>query len=181
MKRSILLFFALVFVMTGYSQGIDFGLKGGANFSNISDASGLNNKTGFHAGVFLGLKFNDKIALQPELLYSQQGAEFDAGKFDMDYVNVPVIIKFYLVQGLNIQVGPQFGFVVNEDVHQSVAGIEQQWETNDFDMTAVLGAGYDLPMGLRIDARYNFGFTDVLTDESSKNTVISIALGYSFL
>jgi len=117
--------------------------------------------------------------LQPELLYSQQGAEFNAGKFDLDYVNIPVVLKLYLIQGLNLQVGPQFGFVVNDDI--TVQGIEGQVKTNDFDFSGVVGAGYDLPLGLRIDARYNFGLSDVIESESWKNGVFSLALGYSFL
>lgn len=180
MKRITLVLFATFFTITTYGQGIDFGVKAGANFSTITDASGFDNKTGFHAGIFLGLKLNDEIALQPELLYSQQGAEFNAGKFDLDYVNIPVVVKIYLVQGLNFQLGPQFGFVVNEDIRFSGIGVLQA-KNKDFDFSAIVGAGYDLPLGFRVDARYNFGFTDVIETESWKNGVFSLALGYSFL
>jgi hypothetical protein len=175
MKKLILGVFAVFFAITSYAQGVDFGIKAGANFSTLTDATGLKNKTGFHGGLFLGLKFNDKIALQPELLYSQQGAEFDMGKIDLNYINVPVIIKYYLVQGLNIQVGPQFGFVVDDNISNAI------FEAEDFDISGVIGAGYDFPFGIRLDARYNFGFTDVEKVSGSKNGVFSIALGYSFL
>lgn len=175
MKKLILGIFAAFFAITSYAQGIDFGIKAGANFSTLTDATGLKNKTGFHGGIFLGLKFNDKIALQPELLYSQQGAEFNVGKVDLDYINVPVIIKYYLIQGLNLQVGPQFGFVVNDNISNAIL------EAEDFDVSGVIGAGYDFPFGIRLDARYNFGFTDAVKDTGSKNGVFSIALGYSFL
>ena len=62
------------------------------------------------------MKFTDKVGIQADLLYSQQGAEFDAGEFDLSYVNIPVVLKYYLVQGLNIQAGPQFGFVVDDKI-----------------------------------------------------------------
>ncbi len=180
MKRIILVLFASFFAISTYAQEIDFGFKAGMNFATINDASvSLDTRTGFHAGVFLGLKFNDKIALQPELLYSQQGADFDLGKFNLDYINIPVVLKYYLVQGLNIQVGPQFGFVINDEV--SFAGIVGDVETENFDLSGIVGAGVDLPFGLRIDARYNFGFNDVVKDSSGKNSVFSLALGYSFL
>lgn len=178
MKRIILAVFVSLFAVSTYAQSIDFGIKAGMNFASINDAGeGLDTRTGFHAGVFLGLKFNDKVALQPELLYSQQGAEFDSGKFELDYVNIPVIFKYYLVQGLNLQVGPQFGFVINDKI--SFDGIAE--EAEKFDLSGILGAGYDLPLGLRIDARYNFGFSDVVKDGDGKNGVFSLALGYSFL
>ncbi len=180
MKRLILAVFVSFFAITTYAQGIDFGLKAGMNFANINDAAeGLDTRTGFHAGVFLGLKFNDKIALQPELLYSQQGAEFDTGKFDLDYVNIPVVLKYYLIQGLNIQLGPQFGFVVNDNI--SFEGIAADAEAEKFDLSGIVGAGYDLPLGLRIDARYNFGFSEVVKNSDGKNGVFSLALGFSFL
>tara|TARA_R110000850_G_scaffold277086_1_gene422275 strand:- start:2020 stop:2562 length:543 start_codon:yes stop_codon:yes gene_type:complete len=180
MKRFILITFVSLFAFSTHAQGIDFGIKAGMNFANINDAAeGLDTRTGFHAGLFLGLKFNDKVALQPELLYSQQGAEFDAGEFNLDYVNIPVIVKYYLVQGLNVQLGPQFGFVVNDDI--SIGGIAADFEAEEFDVSGILGAGYDLPLGLRIDARYNFGFSDVFKSGDGKNGVFSLALGYSFL
>lgn len=180
MKRFILITFLSLFAFSTQAQGIDFGVKAGMNFANINDAAeGLDTRTGFHAGLFLGLKFNDKVALQPELLYSQQGAEFDAGEFNLDYVNIPVMVKYYLVQGFNVQLGPQFGFVVNDEI--SFDDIAADFEAEDFDVSGVVGAGYDLPLGLRIDARYNFGFSDVFKNADGKNGVFSLALGYSFL
>ncbi len=172
MKRIGLIVSIFFISMTFYGQSIDFGLKLGANFSTLTDASGLKNKTGFVAGAFLGIKFNDNFAIQPELLYSQQGAKFSPGDFNLDYVNVPVVVKYYLIQGLNLQAGPQFGFLVNDNLAS---------KPESFDLSGILGAGYDLPLGLRIDARYHFGFTEVIKNGDSKNGVFSVALGYSFL
>jgi hypothetical protein len=54
---------------------------------------------------------------------------------------------------------------------------------NDFDVSAVVGLGYDVPLGLRLEARYNFGFSDVIDVEgaSGKNSVVTLSVGYSFL
>lgn len=177
MKRFSIILFSLFFSFTTYSQGVDLGIKFGANYSTISDASGLDNKTGFHAGAFAALKFNDKVALQGELLYSQQGAKFSPGDFNLDYVNVPVIVKYYLVQGLNIQLGPQFGFLVND----KIPNLDDFYDIESMDFSAVMGMGYDLPFGLRIDGRYNLGLTDITNNKDGKNQVFSLALGYSFL
>lgn len=180
MKRILMVVLVTFFTLNSYSQGLDFGFKAGVNFATINDASvSLDNRTGFHAGLFLALKFNDKFALQPEMLYSQQGADFDLGKFNLDYVNFPIVMKYYLINGLNVQVGPQFGFVVNDEI--SFAGIAGDAEAEKFDVGGLVGAGVDLPFGLRIDARYNFGFSNVSKDADGKNSVFSLALGYSFL
>jgi hypothetical protein len=179
MKRVLMIVFAVFFAINTYSQELDFGLKAGVNFATIEDTSlSLDNRTGFHAGLFLAIKFNDRFAIQPEMLYSQQGADFDLGKFDLDYVNFPIVMKLYVVNGLNIQFGPQFGFVVNDEI--SFAGIAGDAEAEKFDVSGLLGVGVDMPFGLRIDARYNLGFLDVSKDSDGKNSVFSLSLGYSF-
>ncbi len=178
--------FAAVVILAflGFSmqaQGIDIGVKAGVNFATLSDASGLENRTGFVAGAFVGFKLSDKVGVQGELLYSQQGAELDLGEFDLDYVNIPVFLKYFVSSGLNIQLGPQFGFLVNDETRTVLGNVIQNIEVNDFDVSALVGVGYDFPMGLRIDGRYNFGLSDVPELGSGKNSVITIALGYSFL
>lgn len=183
MKKLILSAFVLCFALGSYqskAQEIDLGIKAGANFANLSDASHVSNKTGLVVGAFVGLKFN-KIAIQPELLYSQQGADADFGNFDLDYINVPIMFKYYLIGNfLNIQAGPQFGFVVNDNLPSS-SDIGEQIKTKDFDFSGAVGLGLDLPLGLRVSARYNFGLTDVMENGSGKNSVFTVAVGYSFL
>ena len=184
MKKVILLVLAILISASGFSQEIDLGIKAGANFSSITDAQGLSNKTGFLAGAFVGAKFGDKIGLQVDLLYSQQGAEFDTGSFDLTYVNVPVVLKYYLFKGLNLQAGPQFGFNIDDDITVVVNNVQEKAMAESFDLSGVVGIGFDLPLGIRVDCRYNFGLTEVIksdTDTNSpKNTVISLSLGYSF-
>src|SRR5690625_2517532 len=87
MKKLIVVIFALGLAFNMQAQKVDLGLKLGANFSNVSDAGGLNfkNKTGLVAGAFLSIG-TSKFAVQPEVLYSQQGAKTDFGSFDLDYV-----------------------------------------------------------------------------------------------
>lgn len=182
--------FAAVVVLTLLSfsinaQGLDFGVKAGVNFANITDATGLDNRTGFVAGVFIGGKFNDKIGMQADLLYSQQGAEFEAGNFDLNYVNVPIVLKYYIAGGLNIQVGPQFGVLLDQETNVISETIDDI-ATNDFDLSGIVGLGLDIPLGLRLEGRYNFGLTDVPDEpgidfDKGKNSVVTLSLGYSFL
>ncbi len=176
-----LLFVGLVafmglFSLNTQAQSLDLGVKVGANFANISDASNLDSKTGLLAGAFVAVNF-DHWGLQPELLYSQQGAKTDLGDFDLDYITVPVMFKYYLIGNvLNLQVGPQFGFVVNDNA----PSVGDQLKTKDFDMSGAVGAGLELPLGFQLTARYHFGLTDV-ANNLGKNNVFSVALGYSFL
>ncbi len=184
MKKLIVVALTLFVGITAFSQELDLGVKAGVNFANISEANNLSNKTGFQAGVFAGVKFGDKIGIQADVLYSQQGAEFDYGKFDLNYVNVPIVLKYYLVQGLNVQAGPQFGFILDDNIYVDSLGTNSiNANAEKSDVSGVVGAGYDFPFGVRLDARYNFGLTDVSKDDNfkGKNNVFSVALGYSFL
>ena len=172
MKNFILIVLTAFLTTSVISQEIDLGLKAGANFASITDASNLltSNRTGFLIGVFAGVKFSDKLGIQGDLLYSQQGANSDPKDIDLNYINVPIVLKYYLIQGFNLQAGPQFGFIVDDNI-----------EAESFDLAGVLGLGYDFPFGIRIEGRHNFGLTDVFNSIKGKNSVTSIAIGYSFL
>ncbi|PVW15686.1 porin family protein [Marixanthomonas spongiae] len=186
MKKLIFAVMALVTITTTQAQGLDLGIKAGVNFATLTDASGLDNRTGFVAGAFVGGKLGDKFGIQADLLYSQQGAEFELGSFDLDYVNVPIVAKIYLTDNLNLQAGPQFGVLVNDDTQTVIGEVINDIGTNDFDISGVVGVGVDIPLGLRLEGRYNFGLTDVPEENGadfnkSKNSVFTLSVGYSFL
>lgn len=181
MKKVLILLMVVGTSLNLSAQGLDFGVKAGVNFSSVRDASGLDNRTGFVAGVFAGGKLGDKLGVQADLLYSQQGAEFELGSFNLDYVNVPIVLKYYLSDSFNFHVGPQFGVLINDDAQTVVGETINDIATNDFDITAVLGLGFDLPMGIRLEGRYNFGLSDVTKTEKGKNSVVTLSVGYSFL
>jgi len=107
------------------------------------------------------------------VLYSQQGAELDVGKVDLGYVNIPVVFKYYLIKRLNIHLGPQFGVIVNDD---------DVIPTESNDVSGVVGLGLDLPLGFRVDGRYNFGLTEVFPEVVDvKNRVFSLSIGWTLL
>ena len=54
-------------------------------------------KTGYVGGAFVTIKFSDKIAIQGDLLYSQQGVELDVDKINLDYINFPLVLKYYII------------------------------------------------------------------------------------
>ena len=181
-KYFILLLLSLV-VSSTYAQELDFGIKAGANFATINDASGFSNTTGFVGGIFLGFKLGDTWGLQADMLYSQQGGEFALGDVNLDYINVPVVLKYYMTNNLHIHAGPQFGINVNDNVDEVLPDLGdgiQLADAESFDVEGVVGIGYEFPFGLRASMRYNFGLTDAF-NTGGKNSVITLAAGYSFL
>ncbi|MCG2431393.1 porin family protein [Aequorivita xiaoshiensis] len=190
MKKLIVTVIILFIGVNSYSQEFDLGVKAGINFSNVYGLDKLNLEytEGIVVGVFAGVKFSDRIGLQVDALYSEQGAKFTSsgsGKFDLTYLNVPVVLKYYLVddQPLYIQVGPQVGFLINDDLRTVIDNSSVNAAGNDTDIAAVMGMGYDFPYGIRLEGRFNLGITSI-TDyqlESGRHKYISLTIGYSFL
>ena len=184
MKNLIVLVVTFFISTAMYSQELDFGIKLGSNFASISDAKqDSSTRTGIQAGIFGGVKFNDKVGINLDVLYSQQGADFNAGAFDLTYVNLPLVLKYFLVGGLHIQAGPQFGILIDDSLSEILD--DDYKEIVESEISGIIGVGYDLPFGLRIDGRYNFGLTDISKSEVEnrgvKNSVFTIAVGFAFL
>lgn len=196
MKKKLLLALTLfcAAIATSFAQAeFAVGIKAGPNFAKINtDASAGENyksRTGFHAGAFALVKLA-KFGIQPEVIFSQQGSTVSFDNEDLhanySYLNIPIIVKLYLVAGLNLQAGPQFGFVTKADQEfvddlGNVTKENIKDEMKKSDVSAALGAGWDLPFGLTVDARYNLGLSKLYSDSAApeaKNQVFQVSLGY---
>lgn len=160
------------------AQDIKLGVKAGANFSNIkvdTDFGGgsPDGATSFYIGGLVDFSVSEKFHVQPEVLYSIEGAK----DLDFSYVNIPLMGKFYLVEGFNIQAGPQLGILVDAE-----GGTDGLKSTN---LSLNVGAAYEMEAGLFFDARYNFGLSNILEEEEGFNSELNtkgfqVGLGYRF-
>ena len=178
MKKFLLfLIISGVFACHVQSQDLHFGLKAGANFSNLNISSdnvdpSLDGATNFYIGALADMGISDKSHLQTEILYSIEGAQ-DAALYFLDF---PVMYKYYLIPGLNLQLGPQLGILL--DAENGTADLKSvNWSLN-------FGAAYELSGGFFVDARYNLGLTNFslieLNDFSLKTQVFQLGVGYRF-
>lgn len=178
----------------------NFGVKGGVNFANLTgdeaDEIDAEMKTGFHLGVFAEIMISDKFGIQPEVLYSSQGATSDvafiyeefSGNVDvdikLDYISVPVLLKYFVAPGFSLEAGPQFSFLSKSEIEVEFQGEteteDMKDDTESFDLGAAVGVGYGLPQGFLVQARYVMGFSDVYTDSDAKNSVIQLSVGWKF-
>lgn len=195
MKKLLFLAVALIMgVSAANAQEFTYGVKAGANLANVTNME-ADMKISLYAGAFAEYKFNDWLAVSPELLYSRQGAAYSEGgdkfKYRFNYINLPVLAKFYVIDGLSIDVGPQFGYMLNARVWGKVDGETAtvdfedaaDVELNKFDIGIVAGATYNITENIFVQARYNFGLTDGIKDnpgKAAKNSVIQIGAGYRF-
>ena len=101
MNRNI---FTLLFVLilgsaSMQAQSAAFGIKGGANFSNLTGSqTDMQFITAYHLGGFVEVNLLDFVSIQPELLYSLQGANRKVvdEKINLHYAALPLIFKIYL-------------------------------------------------------------------------------------
>lgn len=210
MKKSMVFIF-LLFTLSFYGQTDDtatpsrfsFGVSGGVNFSNLiqSDGGTQNPITGFHFMGFGEFRFNDKFSIQPGVAYSRQGAETDeiyvpefdtTTKFKMtlDYVNVPILMKYRIVKGFGVEAGPQIGFlttakakdiVVNGEASDIDVDIKDMFKSMDFAFD--VGAFYEFDQGFLVGGRYNLGLSDIAEDNPDDpitNSVFQLYLGFKY-
>jgi len=182
MKKIILSATLILCTVFLFAQAkVEIGLKAGANFAN-PEVENINSEsiTSFNGGLFALVKVAS-FGIQPEILYSSQGTQVSgASDIDLNYINIPVMAKLYLPLGLNLQVGPQFGILSDDLQDLDGDGVEDQLKSSD--ISAAFGAGVDLPFGLKVDARYVLGLSDINDspiDTEIRNRTFQIAIGYS--
>lgn len=195
MKKSILFIAAFVLTTTfaAAQEYVYFGIKGGVNFSTFSgdgfsDFNDENARTAYHLGLLAEVPVSDRFSIQPEVLYSAQGFDIvrreDNSDIEhqLDYINVPVLAKFYLTDGLSLEAGPQVGFVVSEKISDGNNDIDFfEEDRTKIEMGLGLGASYKFN-NIFLYGRYNAGLTDIYDREEvdAKNSVIQAGIGLMF-
>ena len=145
-------------------------------------------RTGFHIGVVGEVPIVSNVfSIQPEVLYSQQGFESNYNllgtsyttKHKIDYLNIPVLAKLYIIKQLSVEAGPQFGFKLNESHDTNNSSIETN-EVNKFDTALAIGASFNFDNGLFLTGRYTYSLNEVVKDTDAKNKVFQVGLGFKF-
>ena len=166
------------------AQDVKFGAKMGMNVSSVNEKgpNSLDSKTGFLLGVTLEAALTDKISLQPELLLSHQGAKSETNNFTLklNYIALPVMVKYYIVDGFTVEAGPQFSFLMKDELVSNSGGQTADIDAESFDFSANLGLGYKLDNGIFFQTRYNLGLTNFDKNPNVKNGVFQMSLGYQF-
>jgi opacity protein-like surface antigen len=199
MKKIILAAVAVLAFGFANAQEVKFGVKGGLNIATQSyggeDAPSPSSLTGFHIGGLVEIKISDKFSIQPELLYSTQGSKFSMtgysteNSFKLSYINIPVMLKYFVAEKFSLEAGPQIGFLTSSKMEVILSGItgskdaKEIFKTVDFGLN--IGAGYDFTKKISVNARYNFGLSNIAKNEdnsdiSIKNGVFLVSVGYKF-
>ncbi|WP_201978641.1 porin family protein [Hymenobacter rubidus] len=174
--------------------GISLGAQGGLTTYGLAGKITRNTygKLGFCGGPVVRWQPLPWLAVQPELLLTQQGAGYEAGAsgkgpspnaqqgtIALTYLNVPVLAKFYLAKPFHLLAGPQLGFLLKGhevgppgyylDANNQLRGVfngdDDVTAHYGHDFSVVVGGGADLPNGLTFSLRLAYGLRDVNRDD----------------
>jgi hypothetical protein len=159
------------------------GIKGGLNISNlfVDDVTDKNPRYGFHAGVYGQLFSSEAFAIQPEVNFSTKGnkAKYEVGvidqetKFNLSYIDVPVLAVFKLGRAAEIHAGAYWAYLVGAnidtdgDLSDDFKRVDRD-NFEDWDYGLVGGLGFNLGQGAQIGARYNYGLKEIAVSPGAK-------------
>jgi len=201
MKNLLLLIAVSIFEFTANAQdsstsdyGIKFGIKTGLNFATVvgGHSTGVEARTAFHLGAVAEIFIFEKFYVQPEILYSAQGFKSSSDEFESkemyDYLNIPMLAKYYVAQGLSLEAGPQIGFLLSAKYEFKSGGYSESGDVQDVkgvDFGVNLGLGYKLDSGLNFGVRYYLGLYNIIDQDEApvtdfNNEVFQFSIGYMF-
>jgi hypothetical protein len=205
MNKIILIIAGMLSITYGAiaQDGAAFGLKVGANYSNVYDSKGedfeADGKFGLATGAFLSIPIGKYIGIQPEVLFSQKGFRSTGTMFGTSYdlkrttsyIDVPLLLAIKPIESITFLAGPQFSFLVKQrDTFNSPSANYAQEEEFDNDNlrknTLCFTGGIDINLdhtviGLRTgwDLQNNHG-DGASSTPRYKNVWAQATIGYRF-
>ena len=177
MKKLMMIAALMLMSMGVFAQNEvgQFSLKpmAGVNLSTITKIKETDMRVGAVAGVEGEYAFLKKFSVTAGLLYSMQGAKCYGVKYNLDYINIPILVNYYVIPGLAIKTGMQPSLKVSDKIDRT----DLDYNTNSFYFSIPVGASYEYS-NFVLDARYNFGISTIFSPGDARHNWFSITLGY---
>ena len=201
-KKLMILLLAMLALLSSSAQ-VQFGAKVGFDLTNFwGKECGHQIVLNYQTGLLMEHKFNSRFAIAPEVVFASQGSKmklFDDAdwigadpsadiSYQTNYINVPVMLKYYASPAFSIDFGPQVGFNVYSKYTITGENVIEQHARDNKDHTKAvdfglgLGGSYYLTEKAFVQARYTLGLTKVFKSDfnESKNGNIQLAFGMKF-
>ncbi|MFB6258709.1 MAG: porin family protein [Flavobacteriales bacterium] len=188
------------------SEDPSLGVKAGLNYHTAygSDVGEVSPRSGGHFGIFLEYPFSKILAGKVEVLYSREGyryrdAQDSLNYMNLDFISLPIIVRYHLGKGLFVEGGPTANFLVGatnstKEVPKrgSVTlsnGFRRFKGSNDtdvgdlfnsFELSVELGFGYVIKKGYEIGIRGDLGLTSVHGSSSQNSLGGRLSLAKTF-
>ncbi|WP_051359738.1 porin family protein [Adhaeribacter aquaticus] len=210
-----------LFAFQASAQNVRFGIKGGYNaatwegdamksLDNVIQLADGNVTTevrsGFHGGMYIDLPIGTNFYIEPGVYYSQKGmrfqGRFSSERFDFlnlkatitdkaEYIDVPLLGKLFVAEGLHFFAGPQMSFLVSNKINTRASVVGFNLINKDFnydspfrktDFGLVGGLGYRLNNGLNFSVGYDHGLNriDKGGHFNTYNRVVKASIGFDF-
>lgn len=221
MKNKILLILFVGFTSASFAQApISFGVKGGLTntgmrgdaVNNLSDlldfTDGMvttSNRTGFFAGAYVNIPFDNTLSFEPGIYYSQKGYTLKGelnvkgleflganakAQLQSQYIDIPILLKANL-GGIQLFAGPQLSYLMKADL-RTTAGVlgfdlldkkmdaTSQFSRWDAGLTA--GVGINVSKNINISASYDYGLQKVDANKNinAYNRGFKVGIGVGF-
>lgn len=188
MKKVLLSVICLASIATASAQ-FSLGAKAGAQLTDFRGGSYFAEeskmKVGYYGGAYGRYHFTKTMAAQAEVLYSAQGAKIEDGSDDynhnLNYITVPVMFQYHLPLGLYFETGPQISFLTKAELKDGDDKLDVKEATKKTDFAWVAGAGYKITEEIAVNARYNFGISDINDAEmggKAHNNAIQLGISW---
>jgi Outer membrane protein beta-barrel domain len=186
--RLISLAAMLLFFSASYSQSMTFGVKGGVSINKITGKSFKEEFTyGYHAGGYATIGLSKKLAIQPEVLFNQMNTDTSSSfssiyqfnhinHIKLSYVSIPLILNYNVSNLLALQLGPQFGILIDQNKNLLQNGGDA-FKKGDLSM---LGGLQLKLLKFRVYGRYVIGLNNldnIGNKDSWKSQSIQVGLG----
>lgn len=190
MKRLLLSFLFSLFFFYSFGQ-LKGGIKGGVNFcsfivsksGNLFSDETFNSKVAFHVGSYVQNSFNDNLAWQIEVLFSNKGyihkIDDQSINVSLNYLNWPILFIYKPVKLIELEIGPEFGYLISGEEFM-----------RSFDMAIDLGVRFNISRKFNAGLRYSQGLpfkikTDGAESETYdptyQNGVFQIYIGFNLI
>lgn len=166
-----------------------FGIRGGVNFASFSDSKQEvdSRRVGLMAGAYAVVPISGtSFSIQPEVLYTQKGAEINDVEINFSYIEIPVLARIDFAAERNLSphlyLGPYAGINVNaEENPPAQEGLPRAEErANNFVYGLAVGGGVDINK-INIGLRYSYDLEEAFAElQDARHRAISIVVGYQF-
>ncbi|MGM9758820.1 MAG: porin family protein [Parabacteroides sp.] len=187
MKRILLLIAGVISCLTATAQTEvgKISLIPQVGLSTARTSGDLTNyKAGWCTGLSLEYQLSHPVSLSAGALFSMEGGKIKHTdrKLFLDYVNIPLLAQYYVVEGFAVKAGIQVGFQVYGKEKVNGEFIPLDVSKNKVGFAFPIGLSYEYARFV-LDARYNIGVTDMLDmpDRSSRSQNMMITIGYKFV
>ncbi len=192
MIRKLIVLFVIIFLSISIKAQTYYGFKVGANFANFyGDIDNNTIKPSFHVGALAEIIIDDFYSVQPELLFSMQGAQDkdDSNiKYNYHYATLPIMVKYFVSDFISVDAGAQVAYLLTAYRSNGFEEYDYLTDTsNRLDYGINVGGTYEFDNGMNAAIRYNYNLANIHKDVSDvdldlrdNNAVIQISMGYKF-